>query len=124
MFVATRLAPHALEVWPEMVPETEDFPAIAYQLDPKLDNKAHAVTAMERFDLVVRAIGKTNDDYALKDHAANIDAALDGSSGFAEDGWYVLAVTKVQPFRLPEYVNGVEYRSLGSVFRLLIHRGG
>jgi hypothetical protein len=51
--------------------------------------------------------------------AAEIHAALENSSGSVTGG-EVFACTRVRPFLLPEVRNGVQYRHLGGIYRLLV----
>lgn len=70
-------------------------------------------------EYVVRVVGRTNSWDPLVTAAAEIEEALADTDGTVPGG-VVHACTRVRPFLLPEIRNGVQYRHLGGVYRLLV----
>ena len=70
-------------------------------------------------EYVVRVVDRTNSWDNLVVPASEIDAALDDTAGDV-DGGTVHSCTRLRPFLLPEVRNGVQYRHLGGVYRLLV----
>lgn len=70
-------------------------------------------------EYVVRVVDRTNSWEPLVVPASEIDLALDNTAGDVPGGT-VHACTRVRPFLLPEIRNGVQYRHLGGVYRLLV----
>lgn len=113
-----------MEIWPDHVGESGVFPAVVYDLEPGSDLVGNgAVRVWTRFMLTVRAIDRVSDYYPLRTVADKIDLALDGKSGERVEGYVVYSCVRTGPFRLPEVDEGVEYRSLGGIYKLIIGKG-
>ena len=70
-------------------------------------------------EYVVRVVDRASSWDPLVVPASEIDAALDDTGGDVAGGT-VHACTRLRPFLLPEVRNGVQYRHLGGVYRLLV----
>jgi hypothetical protein len=70
----------------------------------------------------VKAVGKGNSFAPLQPIADRVDALLQGASGSVVDG-YVLICVREHPFAFVEVDNGVEYRHIGGLWRILISGG-
>ena len=70
-------------------------------------------------EYAVRVVDRANSWDPLLEPAAEIDGALDNTDGTVPGGT-VHACTRVRPFLLPEIRNGVQFRHLGGVYRLLV----
>lgn len=70
-------------------------------------------------EYAVRVVEQTDSWEAVEPLADEIATALDNTGGTV-DGGVVHSCTRVRPFLLPEIRNGVQYRHLGGVYRLLV----
>lgn len=71
-------------------------------------------------EYVVRVVGRTNSWDPLLAAAAEIELALADTDGVVTPDGTIHACTRMRPFLLPEIRNGVQYRHLGGIYRLLV----
>lgn len=129
-FAVLTAAGLGMEVWPEHVPEGASFPAVVVGIVPGADLNASGrgnPRVWSREIVTARVVDQTSDYWQLQDTAAAIDDAMHGRVGEAVAGFLVYSCVREGPFAVPEVDGGVEYRSLGGIYRLLVgpdNRGG
>lgn len=111
-------------LWGHAAPQGEegepDYPFVLWSQSATSDlTTLGAERIWSVLEYVVRIVGQVNSWDPLLDAAAEIDAALDQADGTVTGG-VVFGCTRVRPFLLPEVRNGVQYRHLGGVYRLLV----
>lgn len=109
-------------IYDGVAPAAATFPCVVFQNQSAggIDVVATgALRIMTDSLFVVKGIARTQSFMGdLKTIATRIDAALHGISGTATDGT-VIACVRERAFELIETTDGVQYRHLGGVYRLL-----
>jgi hypothetical protein len=107
----------------DRVPQGEPFPAVVHQLQGVVDVRTATSAARIMISGVwlVKGIVKAETyQGTLRSIADAIDALLEESPGGAADtDGVVFASVREAPFRLAELDEGVEYRHLGGLYRIV-----
>lgn len=95
-------------------------PLITYQLQAPVDVKVVPDKRVwAEMVYLVRAIGQGRSYVVLEAAADRLDVLLDRADGATSDA-RVISCTRDSAYALSEERNGVEYRHLGGLFRLLV----
>jgi hypothetical protein len=97
--------------------------AYVYSIAPLPDTRGVGdLRAFARFTIQARVLDRAASSWPLGEDAARMDAALHGKKNEALEGGYLLTgCVREAPFAPPPVVfKGVEYRSLGGVYRALV----
>lgn len=106
-------------VYFDVAPQDTSFPLAIYQYQSGTDTmvvNAHRVFSDMAW--IVKAVDRETSLATLRNVAGSIDAALHRASGTA-DGGTVLYCTREAPFQLTEEIDGIIYRHLGGVYRIV-----
>lgn len=117
--VSGRIYGHAA---PQAVDGEPDYPFVLFtQNSVSADMSAiGSILIYAVLEYVVRVVGRTNSWDPLLTAAAEIDAALADTDGVVTPDGTIHACTRLRPFLLPEIRNGVQFRHLGGIYRLLV----
>lgn len=113
----TTLVPNG--VWPGgTAPQGVAFPWITFQFMSGVPYAAvGAYRIWESLSYLVKVVGETADYQSLRTAFARIDTLLHRGSGSSADGT-IWACVQEQIIRLPETVQGKQYRHSGALYRL------
>jgi hypothetical protein len=111
-------------IYADVAPQNATFPCIVFTAMPRRDVVVVGASRIwGAFEYNIRAIGPAEGYSTLQDIADAIDSALHAKSGAADSGTgTVLACTREMEIRYPEIVDGVPYRHIGGLYRVLAQK--
>ena len=106
-------------VYFDVAPQSTSFPLAIFQYQTGSDTMVvNARRVFSDMSWIVKAVDRETSIATLRNVAGSIDAALHRAEGTA-DGGTVLYCTRESPFQLTEEIDGVLYRHLGGVYRIV-----
>lgn len=106
-------------VWDEQAPEDTDYPLVTFAWQGEADvYVVGAARVMSSQAWLVKAVADSASFEDLADVTGRLDALLHDTFGTTTGG-EVFASTRERGLRQDENANGVAYRHLGGVYRLL-----
>ena len=109
-------------IYDSVAPQGAAWPFVVFQNQSGGGNDVAAMGALRIMTdslFLVKGIEKSSSFMGnLKTIATRIDAALHGTSGTATDGT-VIACVRERAFEMIETTDGVQYRHLGGIYRIL-----
>jgi len=110
----------SLQAYSVVAPEGAAQPFIVFQQQATSDLMVvGAARVWASMLYLVKVVGQTTSFTALQPAADLVDAALHAAAGQVGGGT-ILACTRERAFSLVEESNGLQWRHLGGVFRLLV----
>jgi hypothetical protein len=108
----------------DLAPDTAAFPFIQWNLLSSVDVRGQGPFRWFLNCLyLVKAVGKVTGYGSLVPIVRQIGIKIDGKGGNTLAGDMVHSCTREEGYRQPEYLNGVSYRHLGAVYRILVQKG-
>lgn len=106
-------------IFPDLAPESTQYPFIVFQQQASTDVVGVGANAriMVNADWIVRGVTKASAYSGLKTLARAIDDALEGATWQAPDG-QVFAIQRRTEYRMNEQDGGDVIRHLGGLFRV------
>ena len=109
-------------LYPDMAPQQAVFPLIVWSLQDATDVVGQGTfRIMVRCTYTIKVIGKTRSYWQLKPAYDAMDEALHGRGGDTANA-YVFACMRTEEYRLAEFVDNVDYRTLGGYYQLLVQK--
>jgi len=103
-----------------VAPNKATFPLVIFQFQGGRDVAGvGAARIMTSGVWLVKSVDRETNFTNLKAIEARIDSLLHKASGSVADG-QVLACVREEPFSLVEVIDGIQYRHLGGMYRVLV----
>jgi len=109
-------------LYSDVAPQQAIFPLIVWSLQDTRDVVGQgAFRIMADCTFNVKVIGKTRSYWQIKPIYDAIDLALHGKGGDTSNA-HVFACMRTEEYRLAEFVDNVDYRTLGGLYQVLVQK--
>ena len=109
-------------LYPDVAPQQAVFPLIVWSLQDAMDVLGQGTfRIMTKCTYTVKVIGKTRSYWEIKPVYDAMDNALHGKGGDTTRA-HIFACMRTQEYRLAEFVDNEDYRTLGGFYEVLVQK--
>jgi hypothetical protein len=109
-------------LYPDLAPQQAVFPLIVWSLQDAMDVVGQGTfRIMVRCTYTIKVTGKTRSYWQLKPAFDAMDSALHGAGGDTTNA-HIFACMRTEEYRLAEFVDNEDYRTLGGMYQLLVQK--